>query len=176
MTARDIQRRLIYDLHRRNFVVPNFTPSGWFECDVFEITKAGFFREYEIKLSRSDFFADANKFKEKWQFDFTPGQPSTSRTVKEPTKHSQLASGRPSGPCRFWFVVPLDLVKVEEVPAWAGLMTCYTPEGNEKKHIMWRVVLNTVKQAPVLHRRKIDPAIRRQALENCYYRYHDLLR
>jgi len=61
ITARDIQRALILPRYRQSTVMPNYTPRGWWECDVFELTKAEMFVEYEIKLSRADFRADRNK-------------------------------------------------------------------------------------------------------------------
>jgi len=172
MTAREIQRRLIYDLFRRNFVVPNFTPSGWFECDVFEITQAGFFREYEIKLSRSDFFADADKFKNRWPENWWQNK----LPAKVERKHESLSNGRLHGPCRFYFVTPNGLVRPEEIPHWAGLIVCGERAGYEKYGPLARLSIHTLKQAPVLHRCKIDPAVRQQALETLYWRFHNLLR
>ena len=61
MTARDIQRRLLFDLYRTSTVIPNYTPRRWWECDVWEITKAGYFREYEIKVSRADLLGDLKR-------------------------------------------------------------------------------------------------------------------
>ena len=171
MTAREIQRRLIYDLFRRNFVVPNFTPSGWFECDVFEITQAGFFREYEIKLSRSDFFADADKFKDRYDWEAV-GIKKLSPLVK----HESLSNGRLHGPCRFYFVTPNGLVRPEEIPHWAGLIVCGERAGYEKYGPLARLSIHILKQAPVLHRCKIDPAVRQQALETLYWRFHNLFR
>jgi hypothetical protein len=59
MNAREIQQRLIVERYRRGICVPNYTPKDWWECDVFELTPAGYFREYEIKMTVADFRADA---------------------------------------------------------------------------------------------------------------------
>ena len=50
----------------RKLRLPRYTPKGWWECDVFELTTSGYFREYEIKTSLSDFRNDAKKFKSGW--------------------------------------------------------------------------------------------------------------
>jgi RNA polymerase primary sigma factor len=36
-------------------LLPNYTPDKWHECDVFGVTRAGYFHEFEIKLTRADF-------------------------------------------------------------------------------------------------------------------------
>lgn len=62
ITELDIQIALWKDLQSsRDLVMPNYTPKKWFECDVMAVTKAGYLEEYEIKLSASDFKADAKK-------------------------------------------------------------------------------------------------------------------
>lgn len=101
VTANEIQKELLnfvkgsYDV-----VLPNFY-FGRYECDVFRITQSDFVFEYEIKISRSDFFADFKKSKG--------------------DKHGDMANGT-CKPNRFFFVVPENLVKVEEIPIYAGLI------------------------------------------------------
>jgi hypothetical protein len=85
-------------------ILPNFYYHNH-ECDVFRLTGSDFVIEYEIKISRSDFFAD---FKKGWS--------------DKGEKHLQLKSGEERCPNRFFFVVPDGLVKPEEVPAYAGLI------------------------------------------------------
>lgn len=158
MNARAIQWQLMRNRYQRSMVMPNFTPRGWWECDVFELTKAGFFREYEIKLTRSDFHADARK----GQVTFGGSWPATTKTILH--KHSQLAARHVKGPSRFYFVCPIDLIKLEEVPEWAGLITV--------KPCEWRQLsLVTVKEAPQLHRCKADPAMQQYAEKVSYYRF-----
>lgn len=163
LTARDIQRRLISDRYQRNFVMPNYTPINWFECDVLELTAAGFFREYEIKLTRSDFKADAEKVKYKWEI--TAGRFDRSIGV---TKHNRLGNADLHGPSRFYFVVPRGLIAENEIPAWAGLIVCWRVERHS------RLACFTVKEAPVIHRHKANPDIRTNAAATCYWRMHHL--
>jgi hypothetical protein len=166
MTARDIQRRMLVERYRVNFAMPNYTPRGWWECDVFEITKAGYFVEYEIKLSRSDFKADALKQKEEWVprngwgFDRRPGQ----------KKHELIPQGLPVGPSRFWFVTPQGLLDPKEVPPWAGLIECHMTNHSPPFAVRDAMVI----KAPTLHRHKLDPTVRQHANGICYYRMHSL--
>jgi hypothetical protein len=173
MTAREIQSRLIVERYRRNFVMPNYTPSKWWECDVFEITEAGFFVEYEIKLTRSDFRADASKQKEKWEVahNVQIGRSVWQRIPGE-KKHEVITQGRPTAPRRFWYVMPAGLIAQSELPPWAGLIECH--EVNHHRH-PYRVVEQTVVPAPTLHHHKIDPKIKLHAQGVCYWRMHHLI-
>lgn len=153
MSAYDIQRRLYFDNISGSVVVmPNFTPFGWFECDFFRITKAGYFYEYEIKLTLSDFKADSKKGDYCWK----------TQTTK--TKYSQIVdSEHKHRPSRFYYVVPEELEEkvAPLIPEWAGL-------------IVNRGHLRTVKQAPILHRKKVSQAIIRQAQKSATGRFWDL--
>lgn len=169
LTARDIQRALMAERYRRGLTIPNFTPRGWWECDVFEITKAGYFREYEIKLSRADFLADSRKSKGAWALD------GMKWNEKAEAKHSLLEQRSFRGPTRFWFVVPAGLVEPREVPEWAGLMTAH-PFGDDDYPSSWpgRCTVGEAKVAPQLHRSKVDPQIKSYAESICYYRFMNI--
>lgn len=62
MQASDIQRVLKYHFNSHKYELQNSFVFNW-ECDFFSITKAGYAYEVEIKVSRSDFFADFKKEK-----------------------------------------------------------------------------------------------------------------
>ncbi len=47
MNENQIIQRIMAERYRRSTVCPRYTPTRWWECDVFELTEAGFFREYE---------------------------------------------------------------------------------------------------------------------------------
>lgn len=105
VTANEIQKELLnfvkggYDV-----VLPNFY-FGYHECDVFRINQSDFVIEYEIKVSRSDFFNDFKK-------DSADGD-----------KHRNLLTGvGVYCPNRFFFVVPEGLISLDEVPKYAGLI------------------------------------------------------
>jgi hypothetical protein len=163
MTARHIQRRIMWEQYRRNFVLPNYTPLHWWECDVFSVTKSGFFHEFEIKLSASDFRADAGK--ERRDFDWN----------KRVNKHQLLSANDTRGPCVFWFVMPLDLVPLEQVPTWAGVIWAIPTGKTYKLGSHLNPALRLGRRAPRLHKTKLDPRILARARESCYWRYHSAL-
>lgn len=156
MNAREIQRAIIRDRWLRNICCPNFTPQKWFECDVFELTKAGFFREYEIKLTTGDFRADRKKAQRRWNGDVVVHK----LQYEVRNKHEALANADQRGPTQFWFVAPEGVIPRAELPAWAGLIIV-TP----KLHLFESV------PAPKRHRAKIDEKFRQDLLTTFYWRF-----
>lgn len=146
--------------YRRNFVLPNYTPAKWFECDVFQITEAGYFNEFEIKISRGDFHADAKKLKRIWDWDDAAGHGKNT----DVRKHDYFDQPHEHGPRQFWYVTPENLVTADEVPSWAGLIWIIEYDG--------RFCERNVKSAPSLHRHKIAPGIQEHAQGVCYWRLH----
>lgn len=69
------------------------------ECDALVITNSNYAIEYELKISRSDFFADFKK-----------------------RKHKSMSNGRGGKISRFYYVVPTNMITVAEVPSYAGLI------------------------------------------------------
>lgn len=86
-------------------ITTHFTGMGLSECDVISISKSNYIYEYEVKISRSDFFADFKKIKHKLMTEGVG--------IKEETYLS---------PNYFYFVVPEGLVSVDEVPKYSGLI------------------------------------------------------
>jgi hypothetical protein len=141
-------------------IAPCFTPPDWHECDVMAVTRAGYFVEFEIKRSLADFRADARKS------DSEPA--GRGRRGVGRRKHDRLAAGDPAGPTRFWYVVPAGLIAPEQTPAWAGLRYAQR-YGNARGR---GVRLWTVKPAPRLHSRRVDPeAFERLVFTRLYHRY-----
>ncbi len=104
MYEHEIQRAL-RNRHRSSarIMLPNYTPIGWYECDLYVVTAAMYTIEYEVKLSVVDFKADWRKC----------------------NKHLRLAErGRrgPWCPNRYYFAVPEGLLSPEAVPEYAGLV------------------------------------------------------
>ena len=165
MTERAIQNALFDDLRRKGFILscPNYTPVGWWECDLLGVTKARMFVELEIKVSRSDFKADSKKVQGGYGYqDGKFGKFPTS------TKHERLALGDTKGPSRFFYVVPENLVEIEDVPEFAGLVFAI-------KHGT-RIVFRTVKQAPKLHHEKVQDRVVQHMASVFYWRYWNLRR
>lgn len=150
-------------------LAPCYTPDGWYECDIYALTRAGYAVEFEIKLTLSDFRADAKKCDDviDRQAEWTKlpgggfGAPRTTRR-----KHDRLAVGDPKGPSRFFYVVPEGLLEPHQVPAWAGLIIARARQHSRRPHL-WQI-----KAAPKLHRTKPDAeAVVRQLHGRLYHRY-----
>lgn len=180
MKAGDLIRAVMRDRWRRNFVLPNYTPAGWWECDVFELTEAGYWREYEVKVSRADFRRDVEKAKEK--FEKRVVDPADRKhaydtvrfvKVKDRVKHELLAERSPKGPSEFWFVVPVGLIDLAEVPEWAGLLE--VTDRGAKHRSRWRYVATVAKKAPRLHKEKCPEKVVQHARGTCYWRMHGAL-
>ncbi len=125
MNERSMQNRLYADLisRKHRFIVPNTTVFGW-ESDLISVTGAGYVHEYEIKISRSDFKADLKKSRHR-------------RLVQDGTKKYYR------GPAYFYYAVPRDMVRVDEVPDYAGLIFVYP-------------MMQIIKKAPRLNKNKIS--------------------
>ena len=153
-------RRLYWDMAGQSAIVyPNFTPVNWWECDIFRVTSAGYFYEYEIKRTVADFRADRQKREYNWE----------ERTYR--SKHMALTQRDTRGPSRFFYVVPAELtVRVEEeLPEWSGLIECAPVHGRVDL-----VTIRVVRKALCLHRVKISRARVRQAERSAVARYWDL--
>jgi hypothetical protein len=159
MTVLEIQRRLTLDAYRRgSFTCPNYTPKGWWECDLLELRKSGFWIEFEIKLSRADFRAD--RYKTERRFNYELG------VYDSRNKHDCLRTKRPCGPNYFWFVAPSGLIEADEVPEWAGLMAA-----NESQRRQFPIWTEIIKKAPRLHKEKFEDSIRNHMLRTYYHRF-----
>lgn len=146
----------IYWKYRPSTLVmaPNYTPRGWYECDVYALTSAGYSVEFEIKLTAADFRADESKRRD----CFSDG------AWHSDTKHRRLGARDVLGPSRFWFVMLAGMVPMTEIPEWAGLL-----------HVIQRgswLKVVSVRPAPVLHRQKTDAQKTRRLIHSrLYHRY-----
>lgn len=169
MKAIDLIRVLVTNRYQKHFTMPHYTPLNWFECDVFEITDAGYFREYEVKLTRADFFADSKKEKRRTVRDKT-AEYGWRDEIRN--KHQCLADGYPFGPVQFWYVTPEGLLKPEEVPAWAGLIEVHDRGESWKSRRFYEW---PVKEPKRLHGAKLEDGIKTHAEGVCYWRFHKIL-
>lgn len=100
ITTKDIEKALIHHTDRlpiRSLRTCAIYP--FHEIDFLAITSSNYAVEYEIKASRSDFFAD---FKKK--------------------KHRSMITGNGCKISRFYYVCPIDMIKPHEIPSYAGLI------------------------------------------------------
>jgi hypothetical protein len=128
LASKDIEAGLVMELYQKGHspISTHATIQGLQECDVISISKSDYIYEYEVKISRSDFKADFKKPKH------------TLITEKK-----FMIENFYKVPNYFYFVVPENLVKVDEIPEYAGLM--YVNESG---------VYNIVKKAPIIHKTK----------------------
>lgn len=91
---------------RNNWVMPNVLFDR-FECDVLEVSKAGYTTEYEVKISRGDYLRDCKKTY--FYKDFYRTINIKKYDFKDRVSYLN-------------FVVPLNLISVDEVPDFAGLI------------------------------------------------------
>lgn len=142
MNERLIQNLIFSDCDRRRhrFMTPNTTLFGW-ESDMIATTKAGLIIEYEIKISRGDFRADFKKLRHRL-FELQ----QVEREIGE------------RGPAYFYYVVPRDMVRTDEVPAHAGLIYAHP-------------IFQIVKPAPRLHANKITDSQRQWLERSLIHRY-----
>ena len=139
----------------------NLNVFAW-ESDSLAITKSKYAYEFEIKISRADFKNDFKHKKVKHQMlegtyqlfgDEFLGNGKMSLTDK---------------PNYFYYVVPENLIAVEEIPTYAGLVYV-KPRYNREGKIYWYDA-NVVKEAPKLHKEKIDET-HLKLMEKFYYNY-----
>ena len=146
--------RKIQQILRAHFMSPNsmkyrienLSVYSW-ESDSLSITKSGYVYECEIKISRQDFFNDKKKER---KHQILEGTYQLGRWDKH----------YPMRPNYFYYVVPEDMVKEDEIPPYAGLI--YITEVFP--------YVKTVVPAPRLHLDKVDE----EALnlkEKFYYNY-----
>ena len=159
MTEKTIQNALWTYLSDKGHrpVIPNFTPPLWWECDVFSVTGAGYAQEFEIKISKSDFRADATK---------TQTFRRPLNLVETITKHEALERKDAAGPSRFSYVVPEGLVALEDVPAWAGLYEAYV---HRKK-----IRIKCLRKPPGLHQQKATSEVIDKIYKTFMWRFWNL--
>jgi len=179
--------RVIYAKYTGNheYIMPTATPPGWWECDIFSLTKAGYMNEFEIKVSRSDFKADWKKglgpytsakhrgfdmrkcrgrtgeFKKEWE--------EASRPV---LKHDLLAEKCTKGPTYFWFCTPDGLLKTEDIPEYAGHIVF--PDVADGVSPWTHACMNVAKKAPALHRDKFSEKRLKTLTYRIMYRYQQM--
>lgn len=171
MNERGVQDKLWPFLRAKGheMICPNYTPLGWFECDMFSLTSAGYMVEHEIKLSRADFYADAKKYHSVWN-----GIRGEGRAYSKPTKHQDLALGSDKGPSRFWYVMPLNLVPEADVPEFSGILWLHPGKEYEAWDGSMRrngSRLEVGRAAPALHRVKCQEKVMNHLGTIFYWRF-----
>ncbi len=114
-------------------IIPNVSWSflTW-EADMISVTKANYLNEYEIKISRQDFYNDFRKKKHYY--------------LKNLIKYStNIGSNYPN---YFWYIAPLKAIPLC-LPDYAGLMQTHYINRYEHK-----IILSEIKKPKLLHNKK----------------------
>jgi len=112
-------------------IITNIFFYNWWECDALYITKSGYCHEFEIKISHSDFISDLAK-----------------------PKHGKIRNG--TGPSKFYYVCPPDIISLSEVPEHTGLAYVRETRGiyiGEPDRVL---SLDIIKEPPTHKREKIS--------------------
>jgi hypothetical protein len=151
LTERRIQNWLwrYLDLRGHTHICPNYTPKGWYECDMFSVTRSGYMVEHEIKLTLGDFRRDAAK----------------KRYRDLEAKHEQLTRGHEGGPSRFYYVVPSGMIDLKDVPKWAGILWV------EDLPAVNRIAIHESLSAPKIHRTPVATSIKEHVTGVYYWRF-----
>jgi hypothetical protein len=148
LNTNDITITITKDLCSRGFPIflSNYQGQGMQDADVFGINNNGYVYEYEVKVSRSDFKAefrhkeykhnnlknrDCIKVYDKW-----------IKGKRTDDKYSLIHI-----PNRYYFACSEGLIKLDEIPEYAGLI--YIKDGE----------ITEIKNAPLLHRNKANDII-----------------
>lgn len=173
MTEFDIQNKLhhAYPFINHDGGCPNVYVYSW-ESDMLSITKAGFVHECEIKVTKSDFNADSKKVEKhcvlkngwrelhEWELRHKEKIPAWGNPHLNSTGKIDMIR-----PNYFWYVCPADMVKVENVPEYAGLI--YINDSH------W---LDIIKQAKRLHKDKITDKQKNHIIRSFEFKYWNLRR
>lgn len=152
MTAREINYYLEHNYFKNGckFIVPNiFYFGSGHEEDLLIIKESGSHFSCETKISRTDYFKDFEK-KDRHQVIEHGCYYRDYRTCKlneDKTEHIWYEAGTPipcTRPNRFYFAVPANLIKKQELPHYAGLFYVYEDGRVEK-----------VKEAKLLHKNRV---------------------
>lgn len=143
MTSTEIIHLLInFYFKKSKFVIPNLYLFDW-ESDFLLQRPSGYFEEFEVKTSRSDFKADFKKY-EKHEVLETGFH--TKKLIKK-AKETIFKNIRPLAkprPNKFWYVCEKGLIKIEDIPSYCGLIWI---DGRE---------IIVIKPAPLLHKEKYN--------------------
>ncbi len=149
LTERLIQAQLWRENHAVcHRIMPNFTMPKWWECDLLLLRKTMLTHEFEIKLSTADYRKDFIKMDKHDVLN----------------KHAQLqSSANTYKPNRFSFVIPAALRARLVVPDYAGIVLAEWRNG--------RVVLETERNAPLLHSVRCSAKLASSMERAAYYRF-----
>ena len=163
---------------QHNYLCPNVYLYDW-ESDFISTTRAGFVNEYEIKITNADFMADFKKIEKHQIIPNGFRDPSIYEIayierarecekdgiphhyLKKLTATNKIIGSRPN---YFWYICPEGIIKIEDVPIYAGLLITREHHKNPIQ----------IKPAPRLHREPISEKLKQKILVSLSYKYWKL--
>lgn len=130
--VQDILAQYKSHLKRYDVIIPCCMSQIDNEADIFAIRKSGFSDEFEIKLSRADFFKDRNKIVQYRKNDITSGNDkkwfisnSKLRNPIAPWQKLKLDAISDGDMLvnYFWYVVKKGIVEISEIPKFSGIIS-----------------------------------------------------
>lgn len=135
------------------------------EADIFSVTSSNYSYEIEVKVSRSDFFADFKKPKHHFFKNIKSGysilreeqswirnghirdagHPDLINYKIEYHNIRPLKVGQSNCPNKFFFACPIGMIELHELPPYAGLIYVFDSGS-------YRII----KKAPFLHREELN--------------------
>ena len=135
-----IQRAIISNFRNGcRFMVPNLQ-NRYGEMDMLIVRRSGYAEEFEVKISTSDFRADAKKelkhlaYRQEYEDD-NLFKANALQTIRLPN--------------RFSYIAPPGIIPLDEVPEYAGLYEVTHTAGR-----WWDI--KAVKSPPLLHKQKLE--------------------
>jgi hypothetical protein len=147
INSKEIQEFIMkhwYEKHHCPYVCSNFSGCGFEEMDVVAISRALIITEFEIKMSRSDFFADFKKVNKHLRY--------SGKLVEASPDPQTVLFYNTVRPNKFYYCCPNNLIKAEEVPLYAGLIyfTKFELQGHNQPYVEFKII----KKAPFIHHEK----------------------
>ena len=124
------------------------------------VTRAGYWTEFEIKLTRQDFLKDKAKDRKVYDRD-------DIGLIKVIENKHELLTSTDRGPARFYYAVKDGVADTKDIPTWAGLLVFKWERYDERDDGRW--VVSEVKKAGLRHRRK-DEGLINQMYRAAWYR------
>jgi hypothetical protein len=184
MTASDIYKSVRSFVRNHDHRFENVFVHNW-EADSFSVTSSKYSYEIEVKASRSDFFVDFRKPKHDFFRGYKRGygvlrgkehwiKYHNLRDAGHPdlvgyeirwTNISPLKLSHKNCPNKFFYACPEGLIKVEEIPDYAGLI--YQTDKNFEGY-------KVIKNAPFLHKDEFNE--KDMLFDKYYWKYVNMQR
>lgn len=161
----EIIDKLCREYYLKNTIAHNsYCWSNYFESGFFRITNAGYMTEYEVKVSRSDFKADFQKYSGTKVIRDENGEVTD---IEKQFKHDTIKNGG-SGLKNFYFCTPKGLLDLEEIPEHCGLI-----EFNNSELYAGFSQMRVIKKAPSLKKaKKASDSMLKRIILKAYYRLY----